>query len=108
MENTMIEKHIKDGKVAVLYSPGYGAGWSTWNSEHASDFAFNADLVSAFLEGGSMALAIAAEKKFPDCYTGGARDVQIEWVPQGTAFRINEYDGNESIEYIGAQSYLVA
>ena len=25
-----MEKVIRDGKVAVLYSPGYGAGWSTW------------------------------------------------------------------------------
>jgi len=24
-----VEKLIRDGKVAVLYSPGYGAGWST-------------------------------------------------------------------------------
>ena len=24
----MMEKVIRDGKVAVLYSPGYGAGWS--------------------------------------------------------------------------------
>ena len=26
-----IEKVVRDGKVAVLVSPGYGAGWSTWN-----------------------------------------------------------------------------
>lgn len=25
-----MEKVIRDGKVAVLYSPGYGAGWTTW------------------------------------------------------------------------------
>ena len=27
-----MEKYFNaDGQVAVLYSPGYGAGWSTWN-----------------------------------------------------------------------------
>ena len=26
-----MEKIIEDGKVAVLVSKGYGAGWSTWN-----------------------------------------------------------------------------
>jgi len=26
-------KYIRDGKVAVLYSPGFGAGWSTWNDD---------------------------------------------------------------------------
>ena len=27
----MMEKVIRDGKVAVLYSPGYGAGWYSWH-----------------------------------------------------------------------------
>ena len=26
-----MNKLIKNGKVAVLYSPGFGAGWFTWN-----------------------------------------------------------------------------
>ena len=26
-----MKKVIRDGKVAVLYSPGYGASWYTWN-----------------------------------------------------------------------------
>jgi hypothetical protein len=26
------EKIEKDGKVAVAVSPGFGAGWTTWNS----------------------------------------------------------------------------
>lgn len=29
-----MEKVIRDGHVAVLYSPGYGAGWFTWNENH--------------------------------------------------------------------------
>ena len=28
-----MNKVIENGFVAVLYSPGYGAGWSTWNYE---------------------------------------------------------------------------
>lgn len=36
-----MEKVIRDGKVAVLYSPGYGAGWSTW--------CYNDDLVKTLL-----------------------------------------------------------
>ena len=28
-----MNKIEKDGNVAVLYSPGYGAGWSTWNDD---------------------------------------------------------------------------
>jgi hypothetical protein len=26
-----MDKVIRDGKVAVLYSPGYGAGWYSWH-----------------------------------------------------------------------------
>jgi hypothetical protein len=26
-----MKKVIKDGKVAVLYSPGFGAGWYSWH-----------------------------------------------------------------------------
>jgi hypothetical protein len=29
-----MNKLIRDGLVAVLYSPGFGAGWYSWNSEH--------------------------------------------------------------------------
>ena len=28
-----MEKVIKNGQVGVLISPGYGAGWSTWNHD---------------------------------------------------------------------------
>jgi hypothetical protein len=30
-------------------------------------------------------------------YAGGARDLRIEWLPIGTLFRVDEYDGSESI-----------
>jgi len=26
-----MNKLVRDGKVAVLYSPDYGSGWYTWN-----------------------------------------------------------------------------
>jgi hypothetical protein len=32
-----MEKVIRDGKVAVLYSPGYGAGWYSWNRDQVRD-----------------------------------------------------------------------
>ena len=33
-----------------------------------------------------------------NAYCGGAGDLQIKWLDEGTAFIINEYDGSESIE----------
>ena len=92
-------KYERDGKVAVLYSPGYGAGWSTWESQYANELAFDSELVKAVLnEDYSLAVSIA-EKKYGN-FTGGASDLKIEWIPKGTAFLIKEYDGNEYIQYL--------
>jgi hypothetical protein len=43
------EKYIKDGKVAVLYSSGFGAGWYTWNDESLTGLVFDRDIVEAVL-----------------------------------------------------------
>ena len=49
----MTEKYIKDGKVAVAYSPGYGAGWSTWESNNAlkDTMVFHPDIIKMILDG---------------------------------------------------------
>ena len=40
---------------------------------------------------------------------GGANDLVIEWLPEGTIFEINEYGGYESIRIIDKNSdFLVA
>jgi N-acetyl-alpha-D-glucosaminyl L-malate synthase BshA len=36
--------------------------------------------------------------KYPGLFTGGLRDLHIEWMPVGTQFIVNDYDGNESIQ----------
>ena len=30
-------------------------------------------------------------------YCGGASNLEIEWIPEGTQFRIDEYDGSETL-----------
>ena len=102
-----MEKVIKDGRVAVLYSPDYGAGWYTWNTEH-QDMLFDPTLVM-FVEGGDLDKAEAyATLKWPEAYIGGLRDLKVEWIPEGTAFKITEYDGNESIEIRDGNQWIVA
>lgn len=101
----MAEKYIDDGRVGILYSPGYGAGWSTWGD---SALAYDADLVRAFIEGGKDALSKVTAEKYPDAYQGGLEDIQLEWITQGSSFRINEYDGYESIEYGHRNSFMEA
>jgi len=43
------KKYEKDGKVAVLYSPGFGAGWSTWNRPYDDFFLFDSKLIEMAL-----------------------------------------------------------
>jgi hypothetical protein len=102
-----MEKVIKDGRVAVLYSPDYGAGWYTWNTEH-QDMLFDPTVVM-FVESGDLDKVEAyATLKWPEAYIGGLRDLRVEWIPEGTAFKINEYDGNESIEIRDGNQWIVA
>lgn len=87
-----MEKIIKDGKVAVAISPGFGSGWSTWNDVHPCDARFN----QLFLEGKYQEADDLCEE-LDLGYGGGAYDVVIKWVELGKKFIITEYDGSESI-----------
>jgi len=88
-------KLVKDGNVAVIVSPGFGAGWSTWCAGKYPDADTNAELAQCILDGGDRH-AVAA-RLFPDAYDGGLDQCVVEWVPQGSQYRIDEYDGSESL-----------
>ena len=47
MENP--NRYYRDGKIAVLISPGYGAGWYSWNTEHR-ECIFDKDIVELVLK----------------------------------------------------------
>lgn len=103
-----IKKLIRDGKVAVLFSPGYGAGWSTWNDDPS--YMFNYNISSAIDKGLSKqeVLEVIKQEYGEDGYYGGAKDLMIEWINEGVDFNINEYDGSESIEYLDDMTWNVA
>jgi hypothetical protein len=101
-----MKKYIKDGKVAVLYSPDYGAGWYSWNSNN-EELLFDKEIVEAVLADNRELAAEIAKKKY-DAYTGGAKNLQIEWIDEGTQFEVEEYDGYESIHIIGSRDYITA
>lgn len=103
----MISKVVRDGKVAVLYSPGFGAGWYTWNPEHP-EIVFDPMIVD-FIENGDLGkLENYMTMRYPGMYLGGLGDLTIEWIPEGTLFRIHEYDGNESIEIKEDLNWMMA
>lgn len=102
-------RYIKDGQVAVLYSPGYGAGWYTWSNSNDRTMLFDPGLVQLILDGAPFAdLDDYASKRWPDEYLGGLRDVRIQWIPVGTVFHVHEYDGFESIRLVDDLDMIAA
>ena len=95
----------------ILYSPGYGAGWTSWCSDkevkklmidyppiiealekkeeldenHPAVLQMVKDIQNKF-----------GEEKIP--YLGGVSDLTIKEVPDEALVRITEYDGYESVE----------
>lgn len=111
----MTEKYIKDGKVAVAYSPGFGAGWSTWefNNELTETLLFHPDIINMILSGKQDEidhhwLVEHFGEEFKNVYCGGASNLRIAWVPVGTQFRIEEYDGSEHIIELANDNVYIA
>lgn len=95
-----MKKYIKNGKVAVIISPNFGAGFSTWNTQYP-DIMFDPELVQMILDKKSEEeIETVVKQKYPDAYFGFDMDFHIVWLKQGTKFCIEEYDGAESIRTI--------
>lgn len=110
----------EDGtKVAVLVSHGYGAGWSTWNN---SELAYDKRVVEFWLahkdnekfmeeiDSFSYYEIKEAEEFFESIgyshiYFGGFNQIELEWVPIGCRWRIDEYDGAENLEILNMDNY---
>lgn len=95
----MIAKVVRDGKVAVLISPGFGAGWFTWNTDH-QEILFHPKIVKMVESGRRKEITEDWVKKHLkiEIYAGGAIDLKIRWLKEGTQFKVLEYDGSESLE----------
>ena len=108
----MSNRLIRDGKVAVIYSPGFGAGWSTWNIEDcgfSQDLIFDPGLADLIISGRSQEQIEAyVILKWPGAYIGGLRDARVEWVAQGVEFKITEYDGSESLQFRDGEEWITA
>lgn len=91
----------------VLISPGYGAGWSTWEGK---GLATDARLIDAFEHGVSEEEMhqLCADLGYGDVYMGGFKNLRVVEIPEGTFFRVSEYDGYESIEVFDDSDWLRA
>lgn len=96
-----MEKVIRDGKVAILISRGFGAGWYSWNNN--LELVFSPKIVEMVEQGRSKEIDeewIEENLGFENIYCGGAANLEINWLPVGTRFIIEEYDGAESLKTI--------
>ena len=105
----------------ILYSPGYGAGWSTWNSQYDKKLVCEYVPIIEALEREENLLGengrygeFDVSKAHPAIqqfdkelrerygqdihfYYGGLEDLAIHEVGDNVQVRIDEYDGNESV-----------
>ena len=107
---------------AILVSRGFGAGWSTWNGkelaydkrviewylEHNySDFFNKVRLYSPETLEHKEATEFFNSLGYGSPYFGGLQLNMIEWVPAGKRWRIDEYDGSESIHFANDDDWII-
>ena len=102
-----MNKTVANGKVAVLSSPGYGAGWSTWNPDYP-EMVFDPGLVDLVLEGNEEKILAYIVLKWPTAFMGGVEDLRVDWLPEGVDFVIEEYDGAETIVFKNEVKWITA
>jgi len=97
-----LTKEFDEGTyVAVLISPGFGAGWSTWAVHCDSDAKlFDPVIAQMILDGADQDdIESVARVRYPDEYLGCIDNLEVRWIKQGAEFKLDEYDGFESIVY---------
>lgn len=102
-----MEKVIENGMVAVLVSPGYGAGWYSWHG--IPELLFDPIVIRMVREQQFDNIIDYCRKKYDsDCHYGGASSLQVVMVPVGSKFQIDEYDGFETLVFEKDQKWLEA
>ena len=110
----MVEKLIRDGRVAVVYSPGWGSAWSTNEQGAVRDMLmYDKDIVLAVLEGDVGKAKEIAIAKYEEItgeaeFYAGHGDLEVEWVKIGERFRISSFDGSEAVMTVEDYVWMVA
>lgn len=107
-----------DNQTLVMYSPGYGSGWSTWNRKYTKYFLFDIRIIDYISkkkyikEFSDEEVKIFIKELFNINYyddlpcLGGFWQLEIKLIPKNTMFKIREYDGSESIEIFNEKTYF--
>ena len=122
-ENKMVEFYRNDkNQVAVLVSPGYGSGFSTWNEN--KEIAYDSRVIQLWMDHPHKEERCRTELSNPDeetvyisqqlesfgyknAWLCGWHQIELQWVDSDSFFRVSDYDGSEYIEILNIeQDYI--
>ena len=90
-----MKKIIRNGLVAVIVSPSHGAGWYSWHN--IEELLYDPTIVE-FLELRDYdSIEAYLTEDYPKEYFPKPQKLKVIWVPVGARFRIDEYDGSETL-----------
>lgn len=121
MEKVMPYYNEDHTKYAVLVSHGFGSGWATEQIDLR--LAYDSRIIEWYLSLTKETIQLIRIRGTPEnnaaqdflrslgydiefLYFGGFKPDMIEWVPVGKAWRLHEYDGAESIEYLNEDDWV--
>jgi hypothetical protein len=85
----------RDGNVAVVYSPGYGAGF--WHLPDCLRHLRRHAALAEAAERGNFADVCERMGLYDMMGEFGGDQAALAWVPKGARYMIGEYDGYESV-----------
>ena len=89
-----------------IISAGFGAGWSTWNSEHEDFLLFDKKLIELCKSKASLeAVDEYLKSKGMNIYMGGWDGCYVETIEDDEVFIVEEYDGAESVRYKNSENW---
>lgn len=98
---------VRDGKVAIIISPGFGAGWYSWNIDKPQ-LLFDPEIVRMLEEKLYSEIEPYCEKVYGEDGYYRVETLKIEWVPVGVLFHIHEYYGAESVVRQDEEEWFIA
>lgn len=93
-----MKKQLRSGKICVIYSPNWGAGWYSWHG--VEELLFDPTLVEMIERGAThdeMEEYCITAYGMDGQYLGIQDGLEVAYVDPGDRFYIHEYDGAESI-----------
>lgn len=105
-----MEKVIRDGKVAVLYSSARNRGW--YSNHKKPEMLFHPKLVEVVEQGTIDNLTIGVLRELLGeefyYYVTDIENLDIRWIPLGSTFTVEECEGREIIQLQDEYNWITA